>query len=708
MHKKLNDKWLYFFDAVPLSTVVALTLFSTSVMALLLLGYLTSAAVLFLPVPLAVVGFILSCRLFVKTRKKVEPLTRAENLANVAILVGALAWGVFNMFYVSQHVFINRDPGIYIVTAEWVTNNDNLNIPAQDSENVNIVNNSAGFEFNPTDSRYLNAQGQHLLPVLTGLSARVFGTSMLFFTNILFGMTAILALFAFSKNFVKPSWALLVSGVMAFSMPFLYFSRDSYTELLALTFIFGGLALMQYIQKNDSNSKLWLLCGLTIGASTLARIDSYLVWIAVIVFVGINIHNALSKGGVGKKTISKNILFLLGAFTVTLIGWLDLTKLSAGYYQDIRALFMNIVIGLIVVVAATTITVATLQTNWFKKVVNRISKVWIKNFVYASILIFFGVLLLRPWLLGLNLPEILQTLLDKLAMDKTEVGRASASYSAQWPLWYFGVVILLGFIGIALRSRSIIEKKISQNPAEVASLVLILAVMAIYFVKPSIAPDHVWASRRQLPIIMPALVVFTVFVVSNLFNKIAKKFNRTAKAVFGLVIIIILLASPITISKPMLFVRQDTRWSAIDEICRTLGSEASVLWFGRAGPELTMSTRAFCNSESFSTKGASLKSNKYRNISEAMLQDFVIQSLRRELKPFIGGYTAQASSLEEITDELASSERTDISNKSYRLERIITSPPQKIVTSYTEIVLFDLSNYKNNQEVSAKSAFTGL
>src|SRR5690606_13145851 len=179
------------------------------------------------------------------------------------------------------------------------------------------------------DSSMLVAQGNHLLPALLGTVGRIVGIANMVRINVVIGGIALLAFYSFARQLIPSKWALLATLSLSLTLPFIYFSRDVYTELLALTFTFSALAILLLAQRLRQNS-LWVISGLVLGASTLARIDAYLTIAATCTFLVLWV--GLAKENDRIKKAQQASLLLGGLLITSLIGFLDLKLLSPSYF----------------------------------------------------------------------------------------------------------------------------------------------------------------------------------------------------------------------------------------------------------------------------------------------------------------------------------------------------------------------------------------
>lgn len=276
---------------IPLAVPVAMAIFGT-ILTILLLTHNFSGG----PILLASVLLVIPAVLYVfKIYNHDGPGTQSEkNIFNVLAVLFVLGWIVFNAQYTAQSVFIDRDPGFYNVAGKWLASHDSSDVRVDmifgNDENLTAQEGGmwlkAGQQPSTSSSHTIQPQGMHLFSAVLGVSGRIAGDPLMLRTGVIIGGLALLAFYGFARLVIRPRWAVLAMGVLAFSMPMIYFSRDTYTEPLALLFAFGGLALL-YSASNrlpKINPFLLVLAGLSTGATALARADGYFVVIACVIF----------------------------------------------------------------------------------------------------------------------------------------------------------------------------------------------------------------------------------------------------------------------------------------------------------------------------------------------------------------------------------------------------------------------------------------
>lgn len=584
----LEKKLAVFFASLPLSFLAGMAAFSLILVVLLLLNQFKAELIWTVGlVPSLLVGVFAHS----VNAKYVEPLSRLSLIVDIGIFCFIVFWGLFNIFYTSEHIITNRDPGVYATSAAWLSTHDSLIIKdageiSPDVKGVSVG--SMGYWSYQSTGGQIYAQGQHLLPALLGALGKIFGALSSLHFSVLFGMTALLALYAFSRQVLKPHFAPLPPLVMGASLPLLYFSRDTYTEPLALTFIFGGLAYMWLAQKSH-NIWLWALAGSVVGAGSLVRVDAYLPLIGIAAFFGLYIGLA----GLNKKTTRRSIRefgVFLGALAVpSVVGTLDLMWLSPHYFGDIGYLIAQ---ELMAMLAAFIVTLLFVRKTIKSKLLTKKFR-----FFQPALAIYIGV--------GVVLAMALLTSRFLWMQGKNPTsplfgGRSYAEISTYWNEWYLGsAVMVLGIIGLAIMLHRVIS---SQKMLLMTSFVLVLAVTSvIYFLKPSIFPDQIWASRRMLPVVMPGIAVAAAFAMQYIVSKIEPSIPaRGARSVAILSVMILLVLTPLQVSSHFLKIADSVQYSYISKVCdKTPIGSSTLLWVGAGGRNALQASRTFCGVQAY-------------------------------------------------------------------------------------------------------------
>lgn len=575
---------------LPISLPTSLSVFGLLSIILLLAGRLDTLPVLFFAfLSFAFIAILLQKHnliSFLKGSKK------EQNICAAILLLFVGAWSMFNVLYTAQNVYVYRDPAIYAVAGAWLKDSNNLEIEASQvfGNDPDIQGDTASFGAIKQDPERLYVHGPHLLPILLGVTARIGGEAAMFHVNALIGGIALLAFYGFSVLLIRPRWALLATSLLAISLPMIYFSRDTYTEPLSLMLTFSSLAIFLLAQKTK-RPLLWGLAGLSAGSILLTRIDAFLTIAALISAAFVVCATQKQKQG-----LTNLIVFLAGLGLGSTIGWLDITELSARYYHDLRHLVVPqlalVVLAFITGLAFVVLSrVAKLRSLFFKA-----RRSWLP--LTAVVLVVGGIagLASRPlWYTSYTskqqpLVEIIQKR-DGVAVEP----RNFTEQSINWLVWYVGLLaFVLAILGLVILVHKIIKNK--KGYEFIPFIIVFLATFLVYVIRPSITPDHVWASRRFLPIVFPGIFFLACYTLSIFSTKLSGLVSAN-KARLILMATAFILVFPVAFtSQPFLTARTYTPLLAqIHFACNSLPTDPAVLLVGANAFNLTQSVRTFCD-----------------------------------------------------------------------------------------------------------------
>jgi hypothetical protein len=587
-------------QTLPVTVPTALAAFSIIALAHLLIGQFRAILIL----PIGVVSALAAG--YYAHRLAVQNTSRSKGRTGVIIdglvLVGIILWAIFNLLFTSQHLFTNRDPATYNLAGAWLMQHRSVQIDkpaALQFLNVpGLTTDSLGFASSPTNSQVIDAQGLHVLPALQGLAGKMFGLSGVLKINVIFGATALLAFYGFARIIVKRNWAALATLIMALSLPMLFLVRDSYTEPLTMTFIFGGLSLLAYASHGLERWRWWL-AGMVFGAAALARVDVYLAFAGLVMYVIILLMTAPRAHR--RSTLSCASWLAIGMFIGGYLAWLDGEVLSTAYYNahseyiapELYLLAFLLIVGAIAVLL-----------NWrynYVSQIDRYTTAWRDKLIFIIVGGYFLVLASRPvWFIGY------QTNADG------SVIRTFSEQTINWIVWYFGpVVMMAGVIGLAV----IISRLLRGKDKQLWPVILMFSVTAaLYLIKPSITGDQVWATRRFLPIMLPGVVLLSMWTLERLFDgKFGQRFRgRTYNTeLIAAVLVTIAVVSPLFVTYPFsvrrLYVPE---LAQIQLICDSVPKNTIVIWAGEARNFATQPTRTLCGNDSLGLELADKTTNQ--------------------------------------------------------------------------------------------------
>ena len=562
-------------------------------------GTALAMAGVFRPVYLAVVVVVLWFLLSVlwgRPRLQHGVQTKIVSIVAVTIVVGFVALAAANS---SEHLLVDRDPGIYLNTAKWAADNGSIVVDTQagvfgDLEGTDFA--SAGF-FSNGGSAKIYPQFPHGFSVVLAIAHWLGGTAAMFKANAFIGGFALLAFYAFARRFLLSWTSVVVTAALATNLVQVHIARDAYSELLTQCFVFGGLAILSYRSPQYSDWRRTFLAGLLIGATVLARLDGVLFvlsFLAYLLVVGIQMNSAT-----GLRVWFRNhwLPGTAGVLATAGLGVADVMFFSPPYAELHREQIILLGVGAIVMAAMSLLFVTFEVRPWFESFLLRHRAALASSatlvVILAAVLFYF----VRPYLEQdwLNRDLGIVRLLQAEAGVPIQANRLYSEFSLQWIGWYVGIpALLLGVLGWASALGEIVRGKWVR----IEGFVLLFSVVtSLYIWKPQITPDHLWAMRRFLPMAIPGFLILAAWFYQETIREWASRFSQGLFIVVELVFVVALVGPPVLFLQPL--VDADTQVGvedAILSICAAIPADGVVaVTPSRAAHDLPQTVRSFCD-----------------------------------------------------------------------------------------------------------------
>lgn len=614
------------FQSLPVTVPAGLAVFSLVAIIHLLIGKFDTTLV----IPIGLIAALIAG--YYTHRMSPVDNSHERKSFDIFTILAIVLWVIANIFFTSEHLFVNRDPAAYNTAALWLTTHENLSIEKPASEKLldmpGLSTESLGYVTNPDNSDNLNAHGAHLLPTLQAVANTAFGIEGILRINILFGATALLAFYGFARAVTKPRWAFLATTIMALSLPMIFMARDSYTEPLTMTFLFGGLALLLNAQ-GDRKYWQWWLAGLVLGIAALTRIDAYLAFIGIELAAIAMLLVATKKDRL--PLLACAVWLAIGMSIGGYLGWLDTVLLSKPYYlahQPFIVPQLQLIAGL--AVAGVIIIAINWRYNWLRWL-DKITTKWRDKTIWIIIGGFFAVLASRPlWFVGL--------------LDHSDpLSRSFSEQTINWIIWYIGpITMITGVIGLSVAITRILRGKNKH----LMSFIAILSVSSLlYLLSPNITGDQVWATRRLLPIVIPGFVLLGMMAFGELYAKGKIKWHgrKYNVQVATTVLVTLAVVSPIFISYPFAINRLYAgELAQLQAVCDKLPDKTTVVWIGESRDFSTQSTRALCGNDSL---GLALKTDGNPATTQQQLAELHNKAQASGIDIVVGFYATDIASI---------------------------------------------------------------
>lgn len=530
------------------------------------------------------VGLIVACRPLLGSW---HAPTSHQVAAACALALAVISF-VFVAYRPSHHVLINRDPGSYVTTAVWLDRSGELLVDQRDTpfESVPITGEAAVYG-EPGPVAYF--QFNHLSSVVLAVGWGLLGEGVMFRLPALAMAIGLLALYSATVRATgRVGTSLVAPALFAASLPYIYVARDTYSESFVFLSLWAGLVLLVGLHRRP-RVLAGLATGAILGATAATRIDA-LVYVAVFVpLVALSVATADDP----RSRVKPALAVAGGFFTFAALGFVDLTTRSAQYYADLGEQVTLLRLGVIGVVAATAIAFAIARQERVRALFHRH-----RSRLAAIAATLLGLGLLAGWGLRPELQEVQREqnlLVEGLqAAEGEEIdGRRSyAEFSLVWMSWYLGVAgLAAAIVGMVVSAYRLVRGR--ATPAAAAVLALVVFAGGIYWFRPSIIPDHPWASRRFVPAVFPGLAAMATVSIGAILG--LQFLDRVSRRVAAFGVAALLIVTALAISWPVRETREQFGYfDAVESLCDELGDDAVVVT-GPLANRLPMTVRSFCD-----------------------------------------------------------------------------------------------------------------
>ncbi|MTD13763.1 hypothetical protein GIS00_07375 [Nakamurella sp. YIM 132087] len=518
----MAGRWSRVAVALPEHLLLVLLGTSVAVCLALLTGTFRPAVV----VPLAVLLSVPLVRLRHRwISPQISPSTTGT-AAGAAVAVGiAVVWVVVQWQFTGEAIGVGRDPSQYLLSALHLVDHP-TRVVSVDPGLVDLIRRVPGLvvDFNyagrtPDEVNFV--QGTGLLPGLLAVGGWVGGPAAVVSGTTVLGGFALIGTYAAGRLFLGPWWGLGPVVALAVTMPLAEFARTPYTEPVSLAL---AAALLVALHHGIRLADPWLVgvAGAFAGAAMIARIDGALTTVAAMVALGVAGMVLTLRGGtrVGRLVAAG----AAGAALTGGLGWAELRLHSPAYLDDLAdqldPLLALLPVAVVLGLAGTRPPVA----RWVARVGRRTVR-WLPAVAGLAVL----VLLSRPWWwAGHGMTDgYVQAVAARQEIAGLEID-GTRSYDEQtlnWMAWYFGwPVLLLGLAGAVLLLRRGLRR---PDAALLACWTVPAVVAVVYLNRVSITPDQIWAYRRLLPVLTPALLIAAWFLVRAVTRRVSTRWVRT-------------------------------------------------------------------------------------------------------------------------------------------------------------------------------------
>ena len=519
-----------------------------------------------------------------------------------AVLAVAAGAGVFNALLHSEQLAVRRDPATYAQYGVWLARHGSLPIQIQaeafGGADPALIFRSVGFY--AVDGAVV-PQFMPGSPLLFALGDWL---GALLLTPAVLGAFAVLTLAGVVARLVGGRWAPVAALAFAVAMPVLYTSRTTLSEIPSMILMFGGLALIHDAMQDAQRpappaGRAWwprleaATAGLVFGLCVLVRVDGLRDVLPVLAFAGLLIaRRRLRPGPPGL-----GLPLLGGLLTGAGIGLAAAFLLSRPYLEylsrSVRPLLLIAAVVLLLTLAGTAAAPLLARVRLPR---------WAPAAAAVAVVAVMAGLAARPWLQTVR--RVPTTREDRLTHQFIEQiqqanglpmdgSRLYFEHALHWVAWYVGVpAIVLATLAAAVLAR---RMALGRSAEWLLPLAVIGWSTVTTLLRPEITPDHPWAARRLVPLVIPGLVLLAVWA-AGLLRERARGPGRGGRRWAAPACVLLLLAPPVITSSRTAFTPVGRgEAAAVAAMCARIPAGASVLIVERVTADrFTQVVRGMC------------------------------------------------------------------------------------------------------------------
>ena len=501
-----------------------------------------------------------------------------------ALLVLAAGLAALSAAMHAEQVVLRRDPGAYALTGQWLGEHGRKQVPV-DAEAFGAARDDVDFA-SPAfyrDGDVLRPQFMSGLPSTLAVGWWLGGWTGLLVVPALCAGFAVLAAGGLAARLVGPRWAVLAAGSLALAQPVLHVARSTYSEPLAQLLLVAGLCfVVDALSGRVSDVATRALAatgGVLLGIATVVRVDALREILLAVPLVGILAayrHPAARPLGAG---LAAGCAF--GLFDGIVLSWPYISDIGGSLLPLLGggALLAGVTAALVYRIRRTAGASPSLPAR--------------APAVAATGVVALGLLLAGRPLLGEARTDpgspgarTVAGIQERAGMP-VDGGRTYYEQSVSWVSWYVGWPTL----ALALAAAAVLAFRAVRGAAPGWGAVLLIGAgsAGLTFLRPEITPDHPWADRRLVPVLLPVVTLLAAAAVATSVRALrarpgphGRHFRGGAAVAVGMVGCAAILLPTAAGSAALLAVRTEQgQIAAVEQACESLTADDVVLLVDR-------------------------------------------------------------------------------------------------------------------------------
>lgn len=534
------------------------------------------------------------------------PVVEVPRAAAALLLLVAVGAGVWAGVTHGEHVVLRRDAGTYALFGQHLATAHRVDVDVHPRELggaavldlPGVTVGSPGF-YEQGAGEDVHVVPQFLLatPVWLSLGWWVGGWTGLLLVPAIVLAAAVLAFAGLAVRVLGPWWAVAATATLALAAPVLHAGRSTYSEPLALLAGCAGASVLVAACSRGRVTRpasLAVVAGALLGGVALVRADALRESALLLPCAAL-----LAVGPDRSRRVAAPLA--AGVVASTAVAAAAAAATSRPYVASLAGSLVPLAAGgvLLAVASLALVLLARHGVRLPSSLRSRLPR------LLAALAVVVGLVLAsRPWWQtvrqsaadpGARVVAGLQ-LRQGLPVDG---GRTYAEHTVQWLSWWLGwPALVLALVGAAVAAWRVGRSWRGDEPlpAWTAPAVMAVASTALTLYRPGITPDHPWADRRLVPVVLPTLVLLATGAVAVGWRRWSVRLPAAAAAVVAAVGIAVVLTPALWATLPVAGQRSEHgEVAAVTSACDAFGpSDSAILLDSRAANEWTQVLRGVC------------------------------------------------------------------------------------------------------------------
>jgi hypothetical protein len=411
---------------------------------------------------------------------------------DVVALIGILAGAALAARYAADPFTTGRDMSVYAQHALYIVHHGRLDVPYPAPGAELMPPGFRGYLGVFTTQPTMTVQFAHLYPAWLAQAFSVAGYGGLVTLNPVLGGLSLLTIYGIGRRLLPAAIAAMVTVFLALNPAQIWTTRNTLTEIMTQLLIWAGILLLSsHLTRQRPRIGFW--AGALLGLAAVVRIDALLLVPLLLAghAVWLFVHPS-SRSSRAQTWIP----VYKGAVPVLVIALATYVLLSRPYFDDLSGHVRQI--GLLAVAMAILLAVANLSTvtRWTRAIVSR--REFLAALLVGLVLLTAFAYFVRPQLppfAQMGAPRDPQTLIRSHIEDALPNLGQYISPPAVWAAVFGWWIVFVA----AVREK--------RRQVFLPLLVIVIGFSAIYLWNQSVRPDHFWAIRRFVPVVVPAFVL---------------------------------------------------------------------------------------------------------------------------------------------------------------------------------------------------------